>query len=86
MLTKFHPNPAQVIVANEDCEWHSVRSLCAHHRTFPEIRGEGETPAEAAERLTERLISALDSARSVWHRAEVEAAIEDVKVFIELEH
>ena len=82
MSTDTHPNPRQVIVGTEDC-CHSVQSLCAHHRDFPEIRGEGETHLEAAEKLAERLTFALDGAGSDWHRAHIESAIEDVKAFVE---
>ena len=82
MLTDTHPNPRQVIVGTENC-CHPVQSLCAHHRDFPEIRGEGETDLGAAEKLTERLTLALDGAGSDWHRAQIEYAIEDVKAFVE---
>jgi hypothetical protein len=84
MVTDIHPNPAEVIVSTEDCAWSSVKSICAHHRTFPEIRGEGETPRDAAERLIQRLSSGLDAAPCGWRRASVERAIEDVKAFAEL--
>jgi hypothetical protein len=84
MLTDIHPNPAQVIVSTEDCDWCSVNAVFAHHRTFPEICGEGETPREAAERLVQRLTSGLDAAPCGWRRECVERAIEDVRAFAEL--
>jgi hypothetical protein len=84
MLTDIHPNPAQVIVSTEDCTWYSVTAIVAHHRAFPEIRGEGETPREAAERLVQRLTAGLDGAPCGWRRECAERAIEDVRAFAAL--
>ena len=74
-------DPSQVIVMTEDHLFHSVHSLSAHHRDFPEVRGEGNSPEEAAERLAELLLNSLDSAPSDWRRAELERAIGDVRAF-----
>jgi hypothetical protein len=83
MLTDTHPEPTQVIVATEDCAGRLVTTLCAHHRAFPEVRGEGETPRMAAERLIARLTLALDRAGGHWQRTYIERAIEDVRTFAE---
>lgn len=52
-----------------------------HHRDFPEIRAEGETPQEAAEQLLNHLSRALDSAMIDWKREAIQNAINDVKAF-----
>jgi len=83
MLTNTCPNPRQVIFSTGECVWHTSNSISAHHRDFPEIRGEGEMPRGAAEQLTERLTTALDGAGFGWHRTYIENAIEDVKAFVE---
>jgi hypothetical protein len=78
-------DPNQVIVTTEDYPFHSVHSLSVHHRDFPEVRGEGGSPEDAAERLTELLSRTLDSAQSDWHRVMLERAIEDVRAFAKRE-
>jgi hypothetical protein len=83
MLADTRPNPRQVIVSTEDGACHPIKSVCAHHRDFPEIRGEDETSIRAAEKLVERLTSALDGAGTGWHRTYIKDAIEDVKAFVE---
>ena len=74
-------NPGQVIVSNEDLTRRSIPSLAVHHRDFPEVRGEGGSPKDAASRLTQLLSLTLDSAPSDWRRAIIEQAIEDVRAF-----
>jgi len=76
-------NPSQVIVTSEDHGRASIHSLSAHHRDFPEVRAEGESPMDAALRLAELLSVTLDSAPSDWRRQIVEQAIEDVRAFAE---
>jgi hypothetical protein len=61
----------------------TAHTHCAHHRDFPEIRAEGETPAVAASHLVNQLIRALDSALTQWRRQTIEQAIADVKAFVE---
>ena len=58
---------------------HSTR---VHHRDFPEIRAEGETPAVAATHLVNQLTRALDSALTAWRRETIEHAIADVQAFV----
>jgi hypothetical protein len=52
-----------------------------HHRDFPEIRAEGETPAVAASNLANHLTRALDSALTKWRRDAIEQAIAEVQEF-----
>lgn len=52
-----------------------------HHRDFPEIRAEGESPSAAAEHLTNHLTRALDSALTRWRRDAIEQAIAEVREF-----
>jgi hypothetical protein len=52
-----------------------------HHRDFPEIRAEGETPAVAATNLANHLTRALDSALTKWRRDAIEQAIAEVREF-----
>ncbi len=73
----------QVIVTAESAPLRSAQSLSVHHRDFPELRGKGESPEDAAVRLAELLNMALDSAPSAWRRGIIEHAIEDVQAFAE---
>jgi hypothetical protein len=57
-------------------------SACVHHRDFPEIRAEGETPAAAATYLANQLIRALDSALTIWRRETLGQAIADIEAFV----
>jgi hypothetical protein len=52
-----------------------------HHRDFPEIRAEGETPEVAARNLANHLTKALDTALTQWRRETIQAAIADVEAF-----
>jgi hypothetical protein len=74
-------NPNQVIVMSEDHALHSVHGLSVHHRDFPEVRGEGSSPEDAAARLAELLSRTLDSVPSDCRRETLEHAIEDVRAF-----
>jgi hypothetical protein len=53
-----------------------------HHRDFPEIRAEGETPAAAASYLANQLTRALDSALTKWRRDTLGQAIADIQAFV----
>jgi hypothetical protein len=76
-------NPSQVVITTEDLKWPAVHASFAHHRDFPEVRGEGESPADAAARLVDQLSAALDNAPSDWRRQGIRRAIEDVQAFVE---
>ena len=52
-----------------------------HHRDFPEIRAEGESPSAAANNLANHLTRALDSALTKWRRDAIEQAIAEVQEF-----
>ena len=52
-----------------------------HHRDFPEIRAEGETPAAAARNLSNQLARALDTALTHWRRESIGQALADVQAF-----
>ena len=53
-----------------------------HHRDFPEVRADGETPAEAATQLANHLTRALDSALTDWRRETLNQAIADVRAYL----
>jgi hypothetical protein len=52
-----------------------------HHRDFPEIRAEGQSPSDAANNLANHLTRALDSALTKWRRDAIEQAIAEVQEF-----
>ncbi len=52
-----------------------------HHRDFPEIRAEGDSPSSAASNLANHLTRALDSALTKWRRDAIEQAIAEVQDF-----
>src|SRR4051812_13079849 len=55
----------------------------AHHRDFPDIRAEGETPAQAGTNLIMRLTKALETAESDPQRGPIDRAIADVRAWTE---
>jgi hypothetical protein len=59
----------------------TAQSTQIHHRDFPEIRAEGETPSAAATNLANHLTRALDSALTKWRRDAIEQAIAEVQEF-----
>ncbi len=59
----------------------TAQATQVHHRDFPEIRGEGETPSAAAENLANHLTRALDSALTNWRRDAIQQAIAEVQAF-----
>ena len=59
----------------------TAQSSQVHHRDFPEIRADGESPADAAKNLSNHLTRALDSALTNWRRESIEQAIADVEAF-----
>jgi hypothetical protein len=79
-------NPSDVIVVTENCSFHSVHGSSVHHRAFPEVRGEGSSPEDAAERLAQQLSRTLDSVPSDWRKEMLNRAIEDVRAFANREH
>jgi hypothetical protein len=73
------PSPVIVVIRG------SSTAACVHHRDFPEIRGEGSTPKEAATHLVLQLSRALDTALTNWRRDRVNLAIADVQAFVDQE-
>jgi hypothetical protein len=59
----------------------TTSTALVHHRDFPEIRAEGESPAVAAKNLANHLTRALDSALTNWRRETLQHAIADVQAF-----
>ena len=59
----------------------TAQAVLIHHRDFPEIRAEGETPSVAATNLANHLTRALDSALTKWRRDAIEKAISEVQGF-----
>jgi hypothetical protein len=60
----------------------TAHSTSLHHRDFPEIRAEGETPAVAGTHLVNQLTRTLDSALTQWRRGTLEQAIADIRAFV----
>jgi hypothetical protein len=79
-------DPTQVIATTEHRAFHSVHALSVYHRNFPEVRGEGSSPEDAAARLAARLSRALDNVSSDWPRIILERAIDDVRAFAKPDH
>ena len=59
----------------------TAQAVQIHHRDFPEIRAEGESPSSAANNLVNHLTRALDSALTKWRRDAIQQAIDEVKAF-----
>lgn len=78
MLSK----PDQVVVTPAEYSALALHGAEAYHRSFPEVRGEGDSPEDAAARLADLLARTLDSAPSRWRREHLEQAIEDVRAFV----
>lgn len=75
-------NPTQIIVTTEVWVGHPVSTIHAHHRNFPEIQAEGETPLAAAAELAHQLQQALEGVSDPWHRSTVVQAMEDLQAFV----
>jgi hypothetical protein len=74
-------NPDRVVVTSVGYSVLAIHASAVHHRDFPEVQGEGDSPEDAAHRLEELLTRTLDSAPSDWRRENIERAIEDVRAF-----
>ena len=69
-------DPSRVIVTTGA----TAHTNQVHHRDFPEVRAEGETPEVAAAHLANQLVRALDSAPP-WRRQAIEEAIVEIQAF-----
>lgn len=76
-------NDAESVIVTEGATPNAAQ---VHHRDFPEIRADGETPHVAAGHLVNQLVRALDSALTNWRRETIEKAIDEVKAFIGHKH
>ena len=74
-------NPNQVIVVPRAHDGLLIHGISAHHRDFPEVHAEGNSPEAAARRLAELLALSLDNAPSDWRRQNLQQAIADVRAF-----
>jgi uncharacterized protein (TIGR03067 family) len=54
-----------------------------HHRDFPQVHGEGQTPYEAALVLLQHLITETGTTIDVWHREALDRVIGEVRAFID---
>lgn len=73
--------PEQIVVTPAGHSVLASHTAEVHHRDFPEVRGEGYSPEDAATRLADLLAQSLDSAPSDWRRESLQQAIEDVRAF-----
>ncbi|HVT28010.1 MAG TPA: hypothetical protein VHE81_08345 [Lacipirellulaceae bacterium] len=78
-------NPTNVIVTDYACKTCGGESIEVYHQGFPELRVSGQSAGEAAERLTARLESSLDSISDQAHRMPVQQAIGDIRAFLNRE-
>ena len=56
--------PDQVVVTAAGHSVLAIHATAVHHREFPEVCGEGDSPEDAATRLADLLARTLDSARA----------------------
>ena len=73
----------RVVVAEGVCDCHGVHLTRVHHRDFPDIHAEGETPAIAAAYLAGQLTRILDAPLDVASRESAERALDDILLFIQ---
>lgn len=79
-------NPHQVVMTPASEPHLATPASTVHHRDYPEVRGEGNSPEDAAAHLADLLARTLDSAPSDWRRESLERAIEDVRAFARRGH
>jgi hypothetical protein len=82
-ITLMYINRNHVIVTRKDGECLWAHTSYAHHRNYPEIRAEGESPRVAAAQLATWLARALDDTPIGWRRSDLELALADARAFIE---
>ena len=76
-------NTEHLIVSRDENACEPTPMTHIHHRDFPEMWCEGCNPEEAAQRLTQLLLRALDHSPSVWRHKAVEQAIADLQAYLE---
>ena len=78
----MEPDLSRVVVIEGVCDTcHTIHSTHAYHRDYPEIQAEGDSAADVAARLVNKLAAVLDSAVDHRHREAAERAIVNVKAF-----
>jgi len=70
---------SRVILRKGDCALHSVHTARLHHRDFPELWVECESPEAAVSHLINQMVRALDSTASQHRRAAIASAIKDIQ-------
>lgn len=75
----MNPDASRVVVTTG----FTAGTVQINHRDFSEIRGSGDSAADAGANLCNQLTRALDSALTTWRRETIEQAIADVRAFIE---
>jgi hypothetical protein len=80
------PDTKQVIITVEAGACPSLFTACAHHRDFPEVKAEGESPRAAATHLAEELAKELDCTPDSWHQGSLQQALTDLCAYVEQWH
>jgi hypothetical protein len=75
-------DPTRVLVEVGLCSRCFVPTNALHHRHFPEIRAESGSLIEGARHLANHLALYREGAQSIWHREELESALNDVAEFL----
>ena len=69
------------IVTRWACNAHGMPSFRLHQADYPEIEAEGQTPAEACDRLVQLLVQAHDFASEAWRCQPLGLALIDARAF-----
>jgi hypothetical protein len=73
----------KIVLARSECAGHSVHTSRMHHRHFPELWVECESPIAAANHLHNQLIRAMDSVSGIHARESFASALAEVDAFAE---
>jgi hypothetical protein len=79
----MNAEPRNVIVTENACHTCGADTIHVHHQSFPEMHIGGHSADEAAQRLAQRLVSALDVVADQAHREPVRQAIADITAFLD---
>ncbi len=78
-------DPRNIVITTEgQREGESGRKVLTHHRAFPELRGQGRSPAEALLALLGLLKRTSGWVEDSWHVRELDGAIFDVESMIRI--
>jgi hypothetical protein len=67
------------IVTGWACNVHGMPMFHVHQTDYPEIEAEGQTPAEACDRLVQLLVQAIDFASEAWRCQPLRLALIDAR-------